>query len=59
MLSYDITRGMRDVILGRLPAGVEFTERATRTLQNLRDSYSENADSERLIVRLPDGAAGR
>jgi len=58
-LSYDITRGMRDVVLGRLPAGVEFTERATRTLAALRASYSENADPGRLIVRLPDGAAGR
>ena len=58
-LSYDITRGMRDVILGRLPAGVEFTERATRTLEALRSSYSDNADPDRLIVRLPDDAAGR
>mgnify|MGYP003607843038 FL=1 len=58
-LSYDITRGMRDVVLGQLPASVEFTGRATRTLAALRDSYSENADPERLIVRLPDDAAGR
>lgn len=58
-LSYDITRGMRDVILGRLPAGVLFTERATRTLADLRARYSDNADPERLIVRLPDDAAGR
>lgn len=58
-LSYDITRGMRDVILGRLPPGVEFTDRATRILAALRASYSDNADLERLIVRLPDGAAGR
>lgn len=58
-LSYDITRGMRDVILGRLPAGVEFTERATRTLAALRASYSENTDPERLIVRLPDESTGR
>lgn len=58
-LSYDITRGMRDVILGRLPAGVNFTDRATGTLAALSASYNENADPERLIVRLPDGAAGR
>jgi ATP-dependent helicase Lhr and Lhr-like helicase len=58
-LSYDITRGMRDVILGRLPTGVEFTERATRTREDLRATYSDNADPERLIVRLPDDAAGR
>jgi ATP-dependent Lhr-like helicase len=58
-LSYDITRGMRDVVVGELPAGVTFTERATRTLAALRVSYSENAEAGRLIVRLPDGAAGR
>lgn len=58
-LSYDITRGMRDVVLGRLPAGVNFTDRATGTLAALSASYNENADPERLIVRLPDGAAGR
>jgi len=58
-LSYDITRGMRDVVLGRLPAGVSFTERANRTLAALRNTYSENADADRLIVRLPDDAAGR
>ncbi|MDQ1321919.1 MAG: ATP-dependent helicase Lhr and Lhr-like helicase [Actinomycetota bacterium] len=58
-LSFDITRGMRDVVLGRLPAGVSFTERATRTLAALRNTYSENADPDRLVVRLPDDAAGR
>lgn len=58
-LSYDITRGMRDVILGRLPAGVAFTERALRIISALRASYGENADADRLIVRLPDEAAGR
>jgi ATP-dependent Lhr-like helicase len=58
-LSYDITRGMRDVVLGTLPAGVTFTERAIRTLAALRNTYSENADPERLIVRLPYDAAGR
>lgn len=58
-LSYDITRGMREVVLGRLPAGVAFTERATRALAALRASYRENCDPERLVVRLPDEAAGR
>ena len=51
------------VVLGclsdRLPAGVAFTERALRIISALRASYGENADADRLIVRLPDEAAGR
>jgi ATP-dependent Lhr-like helicase len=58
-VSYDITRGMRDVVLGQLPAGVEFTSRATAVLEGLRQSYCDNAARDRLIVRLPDAAAGR
>lgn len=57
-LSYDITRGMRDVILGTLPRGVEFTSRATAMLE-LRQTYAENAASDRLIVRLPEDSTGR
>ena len=58
-VSYDITRGMRDVALGELPAGVEFTSRAAATLSALRQSYSDNAAADRLIVRLPDDSSGR
>lgn len=58
-LSYDITRGMRDVILGTLPRGVEFTSRATAMLAELRQTYAENAASDRLIVRLPEDSTGR
>ena len=58
-LSYEITRGMRDVILGLLPQGVEFTSRAAGMLSELRQNYAENAASDRLIVRLPDDSAGR
>lgn len=58
-VSYDITRGMRDVILGELPQGVEFTSRAAATLSALRQSYSDNAAADRLIVRLPDDSSGR
>lgn len=57
-VSYDITRGMRDVILGALPAGVEFTSRATAVLEGLRQSYLDNVAADRLIVRLPDDSAG-
>ena len=58
-VSYDITRGMRAVILGELPDGVEFTSRATSTLNGLRQTYADNAASDRLIVRLPHDSAGR
>lgn len=58
-LSYDITRGMRDVILGRLPSGVEFTSRATAMLASVRQKHADNAAADRLIVRLPDDSAGR
>lgn len=58
-LSYDITRGMRDVILGLLPSGVEFTSRAAGMLGELRQNYADNAATDRLIVRLPDDSAGR
>lgn len=58
-LSYDVTRGMRAVILGDLPAGVVFTSRATAVLAGLRATYADNAATDRLIVRLPDDSAGR
>ncbi|ORA76141.1 ATP-dependent helicase [Mycolicibacter kumamotonensis] len=58
-LSYDITRGMRDVVLGAEPAGVVFTERAAGVLAALRASYRDNVAPDRLIVRLPDDSAGR
>lgn len=58
-LSHDITRGMRAVLLGELPAGVTFTARATNTLAALQQSYGENVSEGRLIVRLPDGSQGR
>jgi ATP-dependent Lhr-like helicase len=58
-LSFDITRGMRDVVLGQNPQGVVFTERATNVLDALRQTYGDNVDPERLVVHLPDSAAGR
>lgn len=58
-LSYDITRGMRDVILGADPEGVVFTERASEVLTALRESYGDNVSTDRLIVRMPDDSAGR
>ena len=58
-LSYDIARGMRDVLLGTLPEGVVFTGRASNVLAGLRQSYGENVSANRLIVRLPDDSPGR
>lgn len=58
-LSYDITRGMREVILGASPAGVTFTARASAMVEQLRQSYGDNVEPDKLIVRLPSDSAGR
>jgi ATP-dependent Lhr-like helicase len=58
-LSYDISRGMRSVVLGELSDGVEFTGRADDALKRLRQTYGDNAAGDRLVVRLPDEGAGR
>lgn len=58
-LSYDIARGMREVILGALPAGVTFTSRASAMVEQLRQSYGDNVAPNKLIVRLPSDSAGR
>jgi len=58
-LSYDITRGMREVILGSLPRGVTFTKRATNALATLGYTYRDNVADDRLVVRLPSGSQGR
>jgi ATP-dependent helicase Lhr and Lhr-like helicase len=58
-LSYEITRGMREVVLGALPEGVACTGRAATVLGALRATYSDAVASDRLIVRLPSDSAGR
>lgn len=58
-LSFDIARGMRDVVIGSLPDGIRFTDRAAKVLSELRGTYGSNAASDRLIVRLPSDSAGR
>lgn len=57
-LSYDIARGMREVILGGSPADVTFTSRATSSIAGLRQSYGDAA-ADKLIVHLPSDSAGR
>lgn len=58
-LSYDVARGMRDVLLGALPRGVTFTARASKILAALAQTYCDNVSVDRLIVRLPAAAQGR
>lgn len=58
-LSYDITRGLRDVLLGATPDGVTFTARATTVLAELRATYTETVMAGGLVVRMPDDSPGR
>lgn len=58
-LSYEVTRGMREVLLGAAPSGVTFTARAATALAELRSTFADNVAADRLIVRLPDDSTGR
>ncbi|OBJ87749.1 ATP-dependent helicase, partial [Mycobacterium gordonae] len=58
-LSFEITRGMREVILGASPKGVTFTARASAELDALRQAHGDNVKSDRLLVRMPSDSAGR
>lgn len=58
-LSYEITRGMRAVLLGASPAGVTFTLRASRVLTELRTGFADTVAADRLIVLLPSDSTGR
>jgi ATP-dependent Lhr-like helicase len=55
-LSFDITRGMRDVLLGADPAGVALSRRAAAVLADLRDHHSGHvADEGTVLRRSSDG----
>lgn len=55
-LSFDITRGMRDVLLGADPRGITQTRRATAALAQLRDHHSSHVVADRTVLeRTPDG----
>lgn len=43
-LSFDVTRGMRAVLLGTDPPGVHVTHRAQRVLGSLRETHSRHVD---------------
>lgn len=58
-LSYDVTRGMREVLLGASPAAVTFTGRASKVLAELRAGFADTVTDDRLIVMLPSDSAGR
>ena len=58
-LSYEVTRGMRDVLLGAAPAGVTFTGRASSVLTELRAGFADTVTADRLLVLLPSDSAGR
>lgn len=58
-LSYEVARGMREVLLGACPAGVTFTGRASTVLGELRAGFADTVAADRLIVFLPSDSAGR
>jgi ATP-dependent helicase Lhr and Lhr-like helicase len=58
-LSYDIARGMRDVLLGSTPDDVTFTARARKVLADVRSTYADNVLADGLVVLMPDGSPSR
>lgn len=58
-LSYEVTRGMREVLLGASPAGVTFTGRASTVLADLRTGYADTVAADHSIVLLPSDSASR
>ncbi|MBV5246744.1 DEAD/DEAH box helicase [Mycolicibacterium sp. PAM1] len=58
-LSHEVTRGMREVLLGSSPAGVTFTGRACSVLAELRAGSADTVVADRSIVFLPSDSAGR
>ncbi|MGY1979946.1 DEAD/DEAH box helicase [Nocardia gipuzkoensis] len=58
-MSYEITRGMRSVLLGDRPAGVTLTKRAISALDGLRSAYESTVMPDALVVALPSEGTGR
>ncbi|MEU9822875.1 DEAD/DEAH box helicase [Pseudonocardia alni] len=50
-LSFEITRGMRDVLLGEEPAGVHLSKRAVTVLNDLRDHYEGLVAEDATVLR--------
>ncbi|MFZ2527667.1 MAG: DEAD/DEAH box helicase [Rhodococcus sp. (in: high G+C Gram-positive bacteria)] len=58
-VSYEITQGMRSVLLGATPAGVTLTRRARATLGDLRATYRPAVDPDTVVLALPTDGTGR
>ncbi|MFJ8967064.1 DEAD/DEAH box helicase [Lentzea sp. NPDC102401] len=55
-LSFEITRGMRTVLLGTSPDGVVLTRRAVRALSELRELHSSHVVADGTVIsRSPNG----
>lgn len=55
-LSFDISRGMRDVVLGHEPGGVQFSRRAAAAMSELREhNGSFVSDAATVLVRSSTG----
>ena len=54
-LSFEITRGMRDVVLGDEPRGVTFSRRATEAVTDLRDHHAGDVDGASTVLRQDGG----
>jgi ATP-dependent helicase Lhr and Lhr-like helicase len=58
-VSYEVARGMRQVVLGTSPNGISLTSRTERIIEELRESYRDRVSSDAFVVRLPSGSPGR
>lgn len=57
--SYDITRGMRDVLLGDNPTGVQLTRRASDAMVGVRAQRVDQVDRTSLLIRRDDNGDWR
>lgn len=57
--SYAITRGMRDVLLGDDPPGLQLTRRALDALDGTRDQRADQVDRNALVIRRDDNGEWR
>ncbi|MGC5248842.1 DEAD/DEAH box helicase [Gordonia sp. DT219] len=58
-VSFDVARGMREVLIGIDPHGVTLTRRAETAVAELRETYRGLVDPNRLVAVLPDEGTGR
>ncbi|MDH3022633.1 ATP-dependent helicase [Gordonia sp. CNJ-863] len=58
-VSFEITRGMRSVLLGDTPGGVTLTRRAHSALADLRASFNGVVTEDRIVAVLPAQGTGR